>query len=148
MGTLTAKAFHSLIRLCMAEAKWPQIKTLGDYMAMIKAPWTQEQVDALQTFQIADCLHPFTCPNDHGDEARRLIPTLDGWICRACSYTQDWAHDFMLETWAGHPAIPESELDAAEMAFLSAGPSMFLPTRNRLYAALAAAARVRAKRSP
>jgi hypothetical protein len=46
-------------------------------------------------------LHPFTCPNrgNHpelaGDKGV-LVPTVRGWICPFCDYTQDWAHDFMM----------------------------------------------------
>lgn len=40
--------------------------------------------------------HPYTCPNrsDHpvlaGDRGV-LVPTVRGWICPFCDYTQDWA---------------------------------------------------------
>ena len=42
--------------------------------------------------------HPFTCPDrdDHpviaGDKGI-LVPTVRGWICQCCGYTQDWAHE-------------------------------------------------------
>ena len=46
--------------------------------------------------------HPFTCPNrgdgkhfDNGSDLGALIPTVRGWICQSCDYTQGWAHDFM-----------------------------------------------------
>jgi len=45
-------------------------------------------------------MHPFTCPNRHdhpeiaGDNGI-LVPTVRGWICLCCDYTQDWAHDHM-----------------------------------------------------
>ena len=49
-------------------------------------------------------MHPFTCPNrgdgkhfDNGIDKGALIPTVRGWICQCCDYTQDWAHDFMLD---------------------------------------------------
>lgn len=44
-------------------------------------------------------MHPYTCPHRHdhpelsGDKGI-LIPTVRGWICPFCDYTQDWAHDF------------------------------------------------------
>lgn len=44
--------------------------------------------------------HPFTCPNrgDHphmaGDKGV-LVPTVRGWICPFCNYTQNWAHEPM-----------------------------------------------------
>lgn len=45
-------------------------------------------------------MHPFTCPNRHdhpeiGGDNGILIPTVRGWICQFCDYTQNWAHDFM-----------------------------------------------------
>ena len=57
-------------------------------------PMTREPADAPLR------MHPFTCPNrgDHpsiaGDYGT-LIPTVRGWICQCCDYTQDWAHPFM-----------------------------------------------------
>jgi hypothetical protein len=45
--------------------------------------------------------HPFTCANraDHpvvaGDKGV-LVPTVRGWICPFCDYTQSWAYDFMM----------------------------------------------------
>jgi len=46
-------------------------------------------------------MHPFTCGkrDDHpvvaGDKGV-LVPTIYGWICPFCDYTQDWAHPFMM----------------------------------------------------
>jgi len=47
-------------------------------------------------------MHPFTCPNrsdgrhfDNGSDLGALIPTVRGWICQCCDYTQDWAHAHM-----------------------------------------------------
>jgi hypothetical protein len=54
------------------------------------APWTDEQVAALQRHQADDRVHPYTCGNDHGGN-RVLIPTHDGWCCPSCDYTQRWA---------------------------------------------------------
>jgi len=46
--------------------------------------------------------HPFTCANRNDGNHRSvmgdvgiLIPTVRGWICPFCDYTQTWAHDFM-----------------------------------------------------
>lgn len=69
------------------------------------APWTEEQVAALNQFQNARWMHPFTCgkreghPLDPEGDYGVLVATKDGWICRHCDYTQDWAHDFMLKNW-------------------------------------------------
>jgi hypothetical protein len=60
---------------------------------MLKAPWTDEQIDALERFQHMPHAHPFTCP-EHSDRA--LVATRKGWICRYCNYTQDWTNDFMM----------------------------------------------------
>lgn len=69
----------------------------------IKAPWTPEQVDALQLFQTSGVMHPFTCP-DHSQRSD-LVPTVRGWICQFCDYTQDWAHAFMADRQAIERAI-------------------------------------------
>jgi hypothetical protein len=66
------------------------------------APWTPEQVHALNDFQCNPMFHPFTCLNqgsaDHyqGEHAV-LVATKNGWICTYCGYTQNWAHPFMAE---------------------------------------------------
>jgi len=41
-------------------------------------------------------MHPYTCGNrsDHPEVAGDkgvLVPTVRGWICPFCDYTQDWA---------------------------------------------------------
>jgi len=76
-------------------------------MSQIKAPWTQEQVDALNAWQASDYVHPFTCGNRHTPEHKIyaqqhgqgdhgiLVATPEGWKCPVCDYVQDWAHDFM-----------------------------------------------------
>jgi hypothetical protein len=75
----------------------------------IEAPWTDEQVANLNRWQENGRVHPFTCGSgDRMDAAHRkiqerdggdfgqLVATLDGWVCPACDYRQNWAHDFML----------------------------------------------------
>jgi hypothetical protein len=67
----------------------------------IKAPFTPEQIKALNYFQGSGVFHPFTCANQ-GDEAHNgeqveLVATKAGWICPYCNYTQDWAHTFMAD---------------------------------------------------
>lgn len=58
-----------------------------------EAPWTEDQTAALNRYQDAGWMHPFTCPHGHGN----LRATTDGWVCdtHTCDYTQDWCHDFM-----------------------------------------------------
>lgn len=105
---------------------------------LVRAPFTDEQVLALNRWQTSGMMHPFTCPSelhettirftqesldalretfdaavaagalqydtsvfDQAGEPRPahilLIATRDGWrcACQECSYTQDWAHEFM-----------------------------------------------------
>lgn len=67
--------------------------------SMSRAPWTPEEVVALNRWQSGP-FHPFTCP--HRRDGHRtttdigvLVATERGWVCPDCGYTQDWAHDFM-----------------------------------------------------
>lgn len=70
----------------------------------IEAPWTPEQVDALNDFQTQRLGHPFTCadrmdgthPERFGDFGV-LVATTDGWVCPDCPYTQRWAMAYMAE---------------------------------------------------
>lgn len=61
----------------------------------INAPWTAQQVDALNRFQRSGVFHEFTCPG-HGHGDRTLVATRSGWICCHCDYRQYWAHAAML----------------------------------------------------
>lgn len=75
-------------------------------IAVVRAPastvFTCDEVVALDIYQHSNRMHPFTCQN-RGDGAHRvvdgdkgiLVPTVRGWICRFCNYTQNWAHDYM-----------------------------------------------------
>ena len=72
---------------------------------LVKAPWTDEEVAKLNEFQETSWMHPFTCVfrgDDHEGEGV-LVATNAGWVCPQCEYTQNWAHDFMLE---GAPPMP------------------------------------------
>lgn len=53
----------------------------------ITAPWTEEQVKALEARQDMEMLHEYTCECGH-----QLIPSKDGWFCEECPYTQNWCH--------------------------------------------------------
>lgn len=69
-------------------------------MSKIEAPWTDEQVAALNRWQKAAYVHPFTCGRQprrplHRDGEGVLVATRDGWVCPDDDYTQTWAHDFM-----------------------------------------------------
>lgn len=61
-------------------------------------PWSDAQVEALNRFQSLRLFHPFTCPHHSGlrDKDRALVATRQGWRCRHCTYTQAWAHRWML----------------------------------------------------
>jgi hypothetical protein len=66
--------------------------------AQIKAPWSKDQVAALNAYQHAGVFHPFTC----GNGSHTLTATADGWICDECAsnggeYRQDWCWDWMAD---------------------------------------------------
>lgn len=68
----------------------------------VTAPFTPQQVIRLADWQSNGKLHPFTCANrgdgkhpDMGGDHGILIPTIRGWICPFCDYTQNWCHIFM-----------------------------------------------------
>jgi hypothetical protein len=78
-------------------------------MSKIVAPWDDATVAALNRWQAAGFVHPFTCGGERSDAVHRyyalaqgqgdrgiLVATRDGWVCPACDYRQDWAHDFMV----------------------------------------------------
>lgn len=62
----------------------------------IEAPFTDEQVDALNRWQETWSVHPFTCASDHEGE-RVLVAHREGWRCPTCGNAQNWAHSMMLE---------------------------------------------------
>jgi hypothetical protein len=75
--------------------------------------FTPDEVANLDRYQRGDGpyqMHPFTCPH-RGDGNHRensvdlgaLVPTVRGWICPYCDYTQNWAHDFMKT----YPKLPD-----------------------------------------
>jgi hypothetical protein len=65
-------------------------------MTKIIAPWSAEQVKALNEWQRRGNLHPFTCGTEQCGGV--LTAGADGWTCpNGCGYAQDWAHDFMAE---------------------------------------------------
>lgn len=63
---------------------------------VIRAPFTNSQVTALNMVQQSGAIHPFTCGKRsaswHGEGV--LIATKKGWVCPEdrCDYTQDWAY--------------------------------------------------------
>jgi hypothetical protein len=71
--------------------------------SVIKAPFTPDQVEALNRYQKIAHFHPFTCGSGnrtdekHLDGEGVLVATPDGWKCPYCDYTQDWAHAVMAQ---------------------------------------------------
>lgn len=69
---------------------------------MITIPWTDEQVAALNGYQRAGAMHPFTCGyrDDHyAVDPGILVATRTGWECsyKHCDYMQFWAHGWMAD---------------------------------------------------
>lgn len=67
---------------------------------LVRAPFTPDQVVSLANWQADDNVHPFTCDNrddevTHPGKLGILLPTVRGWICPFCDYTQNWAYTFM-----------------------------------------------------
>lgn len=82
------------------------------------APWTEAEVTALERWQRSGFVHPYTCrkcrgrlsveravkvelgiaPSVDHDECR-LVPTIDGWTCQTCDYTQNWCWAPSLGEW-------------------------------------------------
>ncbi|MER5875504.1 hypothetical protein ABT119_06185 [Streptomyces sp. NPDC001910] len=69
-------------------------------MDLIRAPWTSEQVAALNRFQTEGGMHPFTCAYEHPAHPKPVLRAAKiGWRCNVigCDYEQDWAHAFMAD---------------------------------------------------
>jgi hypothetical protein len=62
---------------------------------LIRPPWTDAQVAALNRFQANPRFHPFTCVCGAGNEDP-LVATRGGWTHR-CGHTQTWALAFMAD---------------------------------------------------
>ncbi|MFE0353631.1 hypothetical protein ACFW2I_09065 [Streptomyces nigra] len=90
---------------------------------LIHAPWSAEQVTALNAFQHYGRMHPFTCGAEHASgQSPVLVATNGGWVCPdpQCVYRQDWAHAFMAEpaglaVGLGVSATPSHTDQAAEL---------------------------------
>lgn len=65
------------------------------------APWSEEQVDAINDWQECDYVHPFTCPCDHPEteDQSSLVATEAGLYCPepSCEYEQSWVHAYMAD---------------------------------------------------
>lgn len=72
-----------------------------------RAPFSDEQVQSLNEYQVSGVMHPFTCGacrdalgllDEHGQFNDRLLTaTPKGWTCPTCDYTQDWAWAWMAD---------------------------------------------------
>lgn len=52
----------------------------------LKAPWTKEQVENINSYQTSGFFHPYTC-----DFCREvLIAEEEGWVCVCGKHKQDW----------------------------------------------------------
>ncbi|MFM9616816.1 hypothetical protein ACKI14_02500 [Streptomyces turgidiscabies] len=83
----------------------------------IRAPWTPEQVAALNEFQRRGGMHPFTCGGEHAGSSPALVARADGWHCPGsyqapCDYRQDWAHVFMTDPNAWPERFPPALVDS------------------------------------
>ena len=70
----------------------------------MNTPWDKETVEALNKYQHSGQFHPYTCGNDecrannHHVNGDVLVATEEGWMCMKCDYTQNWAHQFTVES--------------------------------------------------
>lgn len=76
----------------------------------VKAPWTDEQVRNIRSFQECTWVHPFTCGKRddwrhddgmrwRGDKDWGVLQVKNETLfCPDCDYTQTWVHDFMANT--------------------------------------------------
>lgn len=89
----------------------------GTRKGKIVAPWNAETAEALNAYQVAGVMHPFTCARDSQHGAGYLLAAEQGWVCTedGCGYTQDWAHDFMTTEAARTPFWQRAEV-LAELA--------------------------------
>ncbi len=67
--------------------------------AVIRTPWSDDDVELLNNYQMDGSGHPYTCENrgngSHAitnSETGMLVATRNGWICYDCDYRQDWAY--------------------------------------------------------
>lgn len=68
---------------------------------IVKAPFSDKQVSALDERQRNPTLHPYTCDKSSPECVTKhftgadgkLIATKEGWVCPCNEYTQDWAHE-------------------------------------------------------
>jgi len=64
---------------------------------IIEAPFTDEQVEAINLYQKNGVFHPYTCGGNrtdgkHLDGEGILVATKEGLKCPYCDYTQNWVN--------------------------------------------------------
>lgn len=69
---------------------------------IVKAPFTQEQIDNINDYQKGGRFHPFTCMSYNNCKREEnkwgeLVATRDGLVCPCGKYKQDWVHDMMTQ---------------------------------------------------
>jgi hypothetical protein len=60
----------------------------------IESPFTDAQCISFNEFQDSGVFHPFTC--GYNSQHQLLKADNEYVYCLDCEYTQDWAHDWML----------------------------------------------------
>lgn len=64
----------------------------------VSPPWSQDQIDSLNAFQLADFVHPFTGTRKPNGDETVLIATTEGWVEEPGGpVVQTWAHAFMAD---------------------------------------------------
>lgn len=94
--------------------------TAGGGPVQVTAPWTQDQVDSLNSYQVSGAFHPFTGNNDllPLGENDVLVADVDGWHSTVDpGYRQTWAWGWMadwswkeLAVWPPTPKRRDEEL--------------------------------------
>jgi hypothetical protein len=70
----------------------------------VNAPWTQDQVASLNSYQASGRFHPFTGERGPKGEETALIATKEGWVEKdGGPVVQTWAHQFMTDWTWDHP---------------------------------------------
>jgi hypothetical protein len=65
---------------------------------LVFCPWSADQVESLNAFQVSDVMHPFTGKRGPNGEETVLIATPGGWVEKENGpIVQTWAHEFMTD---------------------------------------------------
>ena len=82
-------------------------------MPVIFAPFTKDQVESLNAYQISGIFHPFTCGSDKHKHQQDLIALTEGMYCPNCEYFQNWIHDWMADwTWKNCAGFFPSKIES------------------------------------